>query len=141
MNQVSNFSVLVVNDEWDDMKATAAVLRGINGSVALEPIFVATGRSALRLASAGYVPDLLLIDLAQDGELTGVGVIRALWEVIGEEVPAAVVAPGLISGSIPSSIKVLHKPLSTATAFIRAWIRSLDLEKSAQEMPSLSATQ
>lgn len=134
------FSVLVVDDDWFDLMAAERCLDGINDSMVLLPVFVASGEAAIRLAESGYVPDLLLIDQNLRGGRSGLEVIAALREVIGTSVPAALVsgASVLASLEVPPSVKCLTKPLFQGEAYIRAWIRGMDLEKAARAMPSLS---
>lgn len=134
MTQPSAFSILVIDGDWEELRAADVTLRSINGSVKLEPVYATCGEGAVHLIVNGYVPDLIMTALGLTGPLQGIATIQAIWHTIGERIPAALVTNASLAGSIPPNIKII----SSGSPYIRSWIRCLDLAKSAMEMPHLA---
>ena len=111
----------------DDEQAIRAAMRELLTGWGHQVIAVSGGAHALRAVAGGARPDLIVCDFRlRDGE-SGVAVIAALREALGEAVPAILLsgdtAPENLRLALASGYPLLHKPL--AHARLRAAVSAL----------------
>lgn len=102
--------ILVVDDEAHVCAALAMALRDMGHHVAT------AGSVDEALARLGELrPDLVIADFRLGGEQTGIEVVRAVRQSMGDEVPAVVLTgdtdPATIRRIVGAGLHLLHKPL------------------------------
>jgi PAS domain S-box-containing protein len=119
----SKASIVVIDDEPTILDATRAVLEQCGCRVLTA---VSGSDASAQLARSTRAPDLLICDYRLAGGVTGIDVVRAIREELGDDIPAL-----LITGDTgPQTIREIE---ATGFALVHKPIEAEDLKRAARQ--------